>query len=340
MAMRGNSHTLLSASMVAARLTYQWQVSTDGGTNYSNVNDPNVTGATNYDVATVTLAFNNLQASEAGLYRLHISNANGVTNSTPVQMTVVPSTQMVYTWQAPVSITGLTAEQILDDIPGTYFEAEGAWPYYGYTVTTLNNNVYFFDGTSGSATVSHQSSDYWWGTTFSSAGNTTGNTYMDDVLSCQFGDGGVHYITMHNLTPGVKYSVQLIGLDDNTSDTARQSNYQDLNNSSDVSATFAMGDNAYVIGTFTAIDPDMTVQQNLLTSGNGNINAIIVRDMSPKFSGGTAISAGPEGQPELVLHYYGTLLSSTNVAGPYLPVPAQPRLTRTTSQQLRRCSSK
>jgi hypothetical protein len=301
-------------------LAYQWQFSTDGGTNYSNVNDVNVTGATSADLATATLAFNNLQASETGLYRLAISNANGTTNSVPVQLTVLPSSPVVYAWQTPVSINGLTAEQILDEVPGTFVEAEGARPW-GDTVTTLNGNVYWFDGSGAAASVTGHSSDYWWGNPFSSGGGDTGNSGMNSVLAAQYADGGVHRITMHNLTPGVKYSVQLIGLDDNSGNIARQSNYQDLNNSSDVSATFAMGDNVYVIGTFTAIYPDMTVQQNLLTSGNGNFIAAIVRNMTPVFRGGTAITTSPDGRPELVLTYSGTtLLSSTNLAGPYLPV--------------------
>ena len=61
----------ISATPVAASVTggptttYQWQVSTDGGTNYTDID----TGA-NASAATTTLSISNVQASHAGHYRL------------------------------------------------------------------------------------------------------------------------------------------------------------------------------------------------------------------------------------------------------------------------------
>jgi YD repeat-containing protein len=303
-------------------LAYQWQVSTDAGITYANVNDVNVSGAT-----TANLTFNSLQSSEAGLYRLVITNASGATNSSPVQLAVVGGSQ-VYTWQTPVSMNGLNAQQILDSVPGTYFSAAGEFPW-GNTVTTTNadgttHQVYWFDGSGAAATVTGYAGSIWWANPEN--GFTTGNSGLDGMLGATWYDGGHHLITIHNLTPGVKYSVQLFALDDrnDSGENNRQSNYQDPNNSADVSDTFYMGFNDYVIGTFTAIYPDMPIQQNLLTGGNGMLQGIVVRTLTPPtpvFTGGApAITTSPSGQPQLVLTYTGTLLSATNVAGPFLPV--------------------
>jgi hypothetical protein len=54
------------------------------------------------------------------------------------------------------------------------------------------------------------------------------------------------------------------------------------------------------------------------------VNAALVAQVSaqPAFSGGApAITTSPNGKPQLVLTYSGTLLSATNVAGPWTVVP-------------------
>ena len=93
-------------------ISYTWQMSTNGGANYFSVNDVNVTGAT-----TANLLFNNLQFSEAGLYRLHAVNAYGTNNSSPAQLVVVDIGNALYNWFPPVaysSLTAPTADGILD----------------------------------------------------------------------------------------------------------------------------------------------------------------------------------------------------------------------------------
>ncbi len=75
-----------------------------------------------------------------------------------------------------------------------------------------------------------------------------------------------------------------------------------------------MGDNVYVVGTFTATSTDMTIQQNLPTSGNGNTQAVVVRALTappPAItrSGSTLQLSWP----------YGTLLQATNITGPWTP---------------------
>ena len=302
----GNTAQFSVRAIGPGPLAYQWKVSKNGGT-YTDVNDPNVTGAT-----TNNLNFGNLQVSESGLYEVVVTGANGSTTSSPAQLTVVPNSQEVYQWQAPVAIDNLTCEQILDGVPGAYYEAEQAGGNND-VVTTLNNNSYTFmsDGsavTFSDGNVNSVSTGAWLG--------TTGNGTFDGVLNGFYPDGGMHLITINNLTNGVQYSVQLFGIDDNN--TNRQSSYQDPNNNYDVSATFTMGADDYVIGTFTATNMSMTIQQNLLSGGLGNINAVVVRILPsvPSFSGPPVLNGN-----KFVLSWSGgSLLQATNVTGPWTPV--------------------
>lgn len=290
-------------------ISYQWQVSTNGGTNYYNVNDVNVSGA-----ATTNLIFNNLQLAEAGLYRLQATNANGAASSSPAQLTVVDISQALYNWQTPVSINGLTAAQILNGVPGVYFEACGLG---GGLTVTVGGTSYVFDSSGSSCSIAPTAGNDDWGSWNTSwgFGGDTGNANLNYVLGHFWYDGGVHNITIHNLTPGTQYSAQLFASDDRQDsppENIRQSNYQDPANSLDVSATFAMGNNVYVIGTFTATSTDMTIQQNLLTGGSGNINAVVIRTLP------LTVDLQPSGSNLQLNWSYGTLLEATNVAGPWI----------------------
>ena len=249
------------------------------------------------------------------------------------QLAVVPVSQEVYTWQAPVSIDGLTCEQILDGVPGTYFEAEEA-SGSDDVVTTLNTNSYTFDNTGASVTfsngiVNNISTGAWTG--------TTGNGTFDDVLTGFYPDGGMHLITINNLTVGGKYSVQLFAIDDTTANTNRQSSYQDPNNNYDVSATFTMGADDYVIGTFTATSNSMTIQQNLLPGGTGNINAVVVRTLPVAPTMSSSFIPGSGGNPgQFALTWSGgTLLQATNLTGPWVASGlTSPCTTSTTNKQM------
>lgn len=289
-------------------ISYQWQVSTDGGTTYSSVSDPNVSGAT-----TTNLVFNNLKLSEAGLYRLHATNIFGATNSTPAQLTVVDITNALYNWQTPVAFANLaapTADGILNGPVGAFFEAEGGSGGSPTVVTTTDGKTYTFQSDSSSATWSGGSGPANYG--FLGA-YTTGNANLDSVLGNAYFDG-THTIVLHNLTPGTQYSVQLFGIDNRGGNmSARRSNFQDPANSLDKSATFVMGTNdVYIIGTFTATNADMTIRQNLLDeNSSGNLSGVVVRVLAPPIS---IQSSGPNLQ---LTWAYGTLLQATNVTGPW-----------------------
>lgn len=222
----------------------------------------------------------------------------------------------LYHWSAPVSFNGLTATQILASLPGVYYEAAAFGGQPTNQTVQVGNTAYNFkvDGSSASISGGYGSTYTWGGGGFS--GNT-GNISFNALLSDFYFDGGTHGITLHNLIPGQTYSAQLFALDDRTGATARQSSFQDPNNANDVSTTFAMGDNVYVVGTFTATSTDMTIQQNLPTSGNGNTEAVVVRALtapSPVIT--------PSGSTLQLNWPYGTLLQATNITGPWTTNPA------------------
>jgi hypothetical protein len=313
----GNNNTVQMAASFTGSLpiTYQWQFS--HSSNGSGA--VSVQGATN-----TTLALSIVSASQGGYYSLRASNGIGSpANSTWTQLTVAPASSAVYQWSAPVSFNGLTAAQILNSQPGLYLEAAS----FGGTVETVvvGSTTYNFTVNGSSATVSGGV-----GTASGAWSGTTGNANFDTVLNGFYYDGGVHLITLTNLTAGIGYTAQLFGLDDRGGgETSRLLSYQDPSNALDVSASYTEGGNYYIVGTFTATNTTMTIQQNLLTSAAGNINAVVVRTQGPvptiQLSGSTLTVRLP----------YGTLLQATNVLGPWTTnTGTSPYTISTTNRQM------
>jgi hypothetical protein len=266
-------------------ITNQWQKSTDGGTTWASL-----TAQTN-----TTLTLTNLQLSDAGNYRLAATNAIGNNASTPATLTVNDVSSAKYQWSAPVPFKGLNANQIMTNVSGAFVGA-AAFGGTAYTVTLGNGrNLDFTTNDSiASATGAGISGQRFFaypaGTT-----NTTGNTNFNAVLAEFSYDGGPKTINVNNLIVGEQYSVQIFGVDDRADaggvESNRLANFQDPNDAADVSATFKMGDNVYVIGTFTAANTTETIQMNLPTGNAGSLNALVLR----------ALSYTPANQPPTVL---------------------------------------
>ena len=264
-------------------ITNQWQV--DKGSGYVSI-----TGATN-----TTLTLTNLQFSDAGNYRLAATNAIGDNASTAATLTVNDISLAKYNWQAPVPFNGLNADQILTNSAGAFVGA-AAFGGTEYLVTLGNGRVMDFttDSSIAAATgggISGQSFfAYPAGTT-----NTTGNANFNAVLAEFSYDGGPKTISVNNLIAGEQYSVQIFGVDDRADaggvESNRLANFQDPNDAADVSATFKMGDNVYVVGTFTAANTTENIQMNLPTGNAGGINALVLR----------ALSYTPANQPPTVI---------------------------------------
>jgi len=230
-----------------------------------------------------------------------------------------------YQWSAPVAIT--TADPTLN-LPGTIVGAA----YFGTTTTpitvTTSNASVVFTGDGSVATCTGK------GTANGAFTGNTGNTNFNTVLNGFKYDGGPHTITLKNLTPGQLYSVQLFALDDRGGvEKTRQSNFQTPGNAASSSATFTMGSNVYVVGTFVATGANMVIQQNLPNSNNGNLNALVIRQLTgadlmvvsqPPFirvnsGGSTRLSVYIAGDPSITCQWQTSAVGAnafTNISAP------------------------
>ena len=310
----GDSETFTVSMAGTLPITYQWQFSPNAdGSDALNIGGGAISGTNE------VLTLSDLQLTNSGYYSLQGSNAVSpyTNNSSWIQLTVLPVADETFAWQTPVTIDGLTANQILTAPSGSFLEAA----FFGTSASPIyvtNNGVlypFFGDGSTASLTTgdSHLTlgTDSWLGGT-----NTTGNTNLDTVLN-NWGEQAsaatpYHTVTLHNLLIGQQYSVQLIT--DENENVGRICNFQDPTNAADVSASYAIANNDYVIGVFTASSTDVAIQQNLLTvlSGvaGGNINAVIVRALSYTASEAPVIDQ----QPASVSAYVGRTVQFSAVA--------------------------
>ena len=231
--------------------------------------------------------------------------------------TYMPLYLPYYSWSAPVKIT--TADATLNQF-GTIV---GAATFQGSAATvTLANGTNILFTTDGSVATATGS-----GTTIGAFSGNTGNASFNGVLTRFNYDNGPKTITLANLVVGQTYSVQLFALDDrndSSAESSRLASFQHPKNSSDVSATFLMGDNVFVIGTFTAppngasTNVNVVIQENLPTGpGNGNINALVVRALPP-----VQLNSQWQAGGQLQLQWsQGTLLAATNLSGPWVTNP-------------------
>ena len=122
------------------------------------------------------------------------------------------------------------------------------------------------------------------GYTTGASTNSTGNANFNSCLNAFYYDNGPHIITLSNLVVGRQYSVQLFALDDRSlspAGSARTVNWQNPADSVNVSPTYSMADNKYIVMTFMASNTVQAIQENLLNSGYGNFNCLILRAVVP-----------------------------------------------------------
>ena len=264
----------------------QWQFSSDGGNTFSNL-----PAATN-----TTLSLVALQPDNAGEYRLSAANAFGTNTTATAVLTVKPWSDAQIQWSSPVSIVGMSAGQILTNVPGAYLEAADFFDDSSITVNcAAQQYVFRSDGISASlANGSYYTGQFITNAIFGSGAlgtNSTGDDAFDAVLN-QYYDGGFsNVVTLNNLIPGQQYAVQLFALDDRAGMTNEPAAFANASDPNDLSTQFTMGENAYLIGTFTATNSHQSIQEDLLSVGGfGNINALVVR----------ALSYTPEIKPAIV----------------------------------------
>ncbi|HXA45572.1 MAG TPA: discoidin domain-containing protein, partial [Candidatus Angelobacter sp.] len=271
----GQSVSFAAAFTGNQPITNQWQVSQDGGNTFSNL-----AGETN-----TVLTLTNLQSANAGEYRLAAGNAFGSNDTAAATLTVNPWSDAQIQWSAPVSIAGLSSGQVLTNVSGSYLEA-AVFFYDSFITVTAGNQQYVFRSDGTSASISNGAYDGGQFVTNAIYGsgalgtNSTGDARFDGVLN-QYYDGGIsNLITLNNLIAGQQYAVQLFALDNRSGTASELVDFANAVDVNDVSSQFMMGDNASLIGTFTATNSYQTIQENLLTGGFGNINAVVVRALS------------------------------------------------------------
>lgn len=257
-----------STAVGSAPLAYRWLK------NGAPVSD----GGTLSGTATPALSITGPTASDAGAYSLRVTNTSGSVTSQVATLTVLPTSARIV-WSAPVPVTTVAATltQSGNIVGGaTFGGAETA-------VTIPGDGTVTFKTDGSVATVTGN------GTGSGALGLfTTGDANFNSVLDRFSYDGGPKTITVTNLVAGHLYSVQLFGLDNrNTAFMSRRAFFRDPYDTNDFSATFYMSNNVYVIGTFTAVTNRQLIVEVLPGTdggtdvGNGNLNALVVRDMSP-----------------------------------------------------------
>ncbi|MBC8095769.1 MAG: immunoglobulin domain-containing protein, partial [Akkermansiaceae bacterium] len=266
----GATVTFTAGALGTGPLSYQWQKTSFGGSLFTNVaNGGTISGATSH-----ALTISALVPNDEGDYQLVVTNSAGSATTSPVAtLTVMPGTP-VFLWSAPAPIT--TADSTLNQT-GSIVGAAVFGPTPKIVVLTNGTSVDFKnDGSVATATGA--------GITTGAFSGNTGNADFNTILNQFNYDNGPKIISLNNLVIGEQYAVQLFALDNRLGGgggaTARLANFQDPFDANNISTTFAMGDNVYTIGTFTAANTTVDIQENLLTGNGGNINALVVRRLS------------------------------------------------------------
>jgi hypothetical protein len=296
--------------------TYQWYL-----------NGTPLNGQTNS-----MIALNNVQSTNAGIYDLVISNAEG--NSTD-EVNLVVYTNLI-TWQAPVEISG--ASDVATN--GKYF---GSWAPYDGSANSLPVNGTAFHGVSDLPGFSNNFPSGNGGALFNSP--HTGNANYNNLLEyATWANGANAQFSWGGMTPGHTYEIQLWVEDCRTGVTdARWENV-----SGSVAGTASYGTDSsdpvgysaplfsspagnpgyYITGTFVA---DGTGSEQILLTGwdlsGGNpsaqINLFQVRDITSiapsqlditgiSLSGSNFIINGTNGTAGLQF----AVLTSTNISRP------------------------
>jgi hypothetical protein len=198
----GQSVTFTASFTGSPPITNQWQVSTDGGNTFNNIE-----GATN-----AALILDNIQAADAGEYRLAASNSLGFADSTPATLTVLAGNIV---WGSATGITGdsdLVTNGIYFDalLPnlgaGAPLTADGI--IFNSAVTTSSTSA--GDGTISFVVTSGSINNYNSGS-FPTAPPSSAAfaAIMDSGGTYETGGAGAGLVAISGLKAGHIYSVQV-----------------------------------------------------------------------------------------------------------------------------------
>ncbi len=259
----------------ANEVTLNWSSPSYANTGY-NVKRSSTSGSGYVIIAAnvpaTTFVDPNVTAGVTYYYVVSGINAAGESRNSAEISAYVQSSTHIW-WSAPVSIT--TANATLNQ-PGTLV---GAAVFGGAEeIVTLSNGTNIDFKADGSvASIPYANGPY----TGTFTGNTSNANFNAVLNQANWPNAATRLITLNNLVVGQAYAVQLFAMDDRSWTVARTANYQNPNDGTDVSATFAMGDNVYVVGEFTATSPTVLVQQNLQNTDGAALNALAVWRLGP-----------------------------------------------------------
>jgi fibronectin type 3 domain-containing protein len=271
--------------------------------------------ATNYNDTGLTLG--------ATYYYVVNAVVSGAQTPDSAEASAATPSPFVYSWGSPVSIAGLTAGQILTNFPGTEIVGAMLAQNGGGSITVTPGDgasIVFAPANTSWASLAGGN-----GYTTGASTNLTGNASFNSCLNAFYYDGGPHVITLSGLVVGQQYSVQLFALDDrslNPAGSARTVNWQNPADAINVSPTYSMAANAYVVLTFMASNAVQEIQENLLNSGAGNFNCLVLRAVAPGAPAGLTATAVSTSQINLAWNgatnaaTYTVQRSTTN-GGPY-----------------------
>lgn len=170
----GNSASFTVQVSGSPQPTVQWQKSTDGGTNYSNVGSPSTNSPNTYTLAST-------QLSDTGLYRAVATNTQGsaTSNTASLTVTTVPAITTQPVGAIVTSGSSYTLAPVFSGVPA---------PSYQWQISSdgLNfTNVAGATNASLQQTASTANSGYYRVTATNSAGSVTSDVVYFGVPSAQ-----------------------------------------------------------------------------------------------------------------------------------------------------------
>jgi hypothetical protein len=271
---------LAAAAVSSTQIALVWNAVTNAA-NY-NVKRSTTNGGPYTVVATGVTATNYNDSALAGgttyFYVVSAVNIGGESTNSVQASATTPISPYIYSWSSPVSFAGLNANQILTNFPGTVIVGAMFAQNGGSSITVTPGSgppIVFAPANTSWASLAGGN-----GYTTGASTNSTGNANFNSCLNAFYYDGGPHIITLSNLVVGRQYSVQLFALDNRSlspAGSARTVNWQNPADSINVSPTYSMADNKYIVMTFMASNTVQAIQENLLNSGYGNFNCLVLR---------------------------------------------------------------
>lgn len=273
----GASVTFSAAFIGNSPITNQWQFSSDNGATFVNL-----AGETN-----TVLTLSDLQATNAGYYRLVASNSFGFAQSSAGSLTISPPIPQTIAWGSAMGITGdsdlVTNGVYLDAFqPNTSAGGPLAADGITFNTATIGSSSGASDGTISFIVTSGTLNNYSF-TTFPTTPPSSPEfaAVMDSGGTFEFGGSGAGTVIISNLTVGHYYSVQVFNYaadGDNGFTTFSGLSSVTIGNLPGLDGTNTYGE--FATGTFQAASTNESFNWTGAGSGYTVLGAISVVDVT------------------------------------------------------------